>query len=52
MHSFFKAQVLTASVLCVLLAVVADLLLLGAAAAADALDPGRRRRGPTRRGAR
>ena len=29
MHSFFKAQVLTASVLCVLLAVVADLLLLG-----------------------
>lgn len=27
--SFFKAQVLTASVLCVLLAVVADLLLLG-----------------------
>ncbi|MFF1416654.1 ABC transporter permease [Streptomyces sp. NPDC058220] len=28
--SFFKAQVLTASVLCVLLAVVADLLLLGA----------------------
>lgn len=27
--SFFKAQVLTASVLCVLLAVAADLLLLG-----------------------
>ncbi|WFB08143.1 ABC transporter permease [Streptomyces sp. LX-29] len=30
MRSFFKAQVLTASVLCVALAVVADLLLLGA----------------------
>ncbi len=29
MHSFFKAQVLTASVLCVVLAVVADVLLLG-----------------------
>ena len=29
MHSFFKAQVLTASVLCVALAVVADLALLG-----------------------
>ncbi|MBH5335709.1 ABC transporter permease [Streptomyces pactum] len=29
MHSFFKAQVLTASVLCVVLAVTADLLLLG-----------------------
>jgi osmoprotectant transport system permease protein len=29
MHSYFKAQVLTASVLCVLLAVLADLLLLG-----------------------
>jgi osmoprotectant transport system permease protein len=30
MNSFFKAQVLTASVLCVLIAVVFDLLLLGA----------------------
>ncbi len=29
MNSFFKAQVLTASVLCVLIAVVFDLLLLG-----------------------
>ncbi|GAA2724473.1 MULTISPECIES: ABC transporter permease [Streptomyces] len=29
MHSYFKAQVLTASVLCVLLAVVADVALLG-----------------------
>ena len=29
MHSFFKAQVLTASVLCVALAVVADVVLLG-----------------------
>ncbi|MFI5756853.1 ABC transporter permease [Streptomyces sp. NPDC051569] len=29
MNTFFKAQVLTASVLCVLIAVVADLLLLG-----------------------
>ncbi|MBI0381919.1 ABC transporter permease, partial [Streptomyces albiflaviniger] len=29
MRSFFKAEVLTASVLCVALAVVADLLLLG-----------------------
>jgi osmoprotectant transport system permease protein len=29
MHSYFKVQVLTASVLCVLIAVVADLLLLG-----------------------
>lgn len=30
MNSFFKAQVLTASVLCVVIAVVLDLLLLGA----------------------
>jgi osmoprotectant transport system permease protein len=30
LQTFFKAQVLTASVLCVLLAVVADLLLLAA----------------------
>ena len=30
MNSFFKAQVLTASVLCVIIAIVFDLLLLGA----------------------
>lgn len=29
MNTFFKAQVLTASVLCVVIAVAADLLLLG-----------------------
>ncbi|MFI7102091.1 ABC transporter permease [Streptomyces sp. NPDC050161] len=41
MNSFFKAQVLTASVLCVLIAVVFDLLLLGAE---QLLTPWRRAR--------
>ncbi|UCM91857.1 ABC transporter permease [Streptomyces marincola] len=45
MDSYFKAQVLTASVLCVLLAVTADLLLLGAQ---RLLTPWTRHRAPRR----
>ncbi len=46
MNSLFKAQVLTASAICVVLAIAADLLLLGAQ---RLLTPWNRGRGPARR---